>query len=323
MKRLVLFSLLTATVLLPACGDKETSSGDAGTDTDTDTDSDTGVCSEPADSPVDWFNISDDFDSYNVDDKIAEVAGPPWIIWDYNAGGPLDPAISDAQALSGSNSLLIEAGDDLVLHVGKQAEGVFQIDFQVYLETGRIGYFSILQRFWSEDESSGNAMEYIRWGVDVFFDDGGTGVVMAAGLAPSFDYTPNAWVPVSAVIDLDTNEGTMTIDGTEVATWPWNLGSTGENDCQRLGGINFYGNPSDSNNDDGDCGYYVDDVSVTNTDTVVCDADNVAICDAAYADCQVVCDETDPTPECYDACFTEYCDCIISAGCDPADYDCS
>ncbi len=248
--------------------DADTDAGaDAGTDggTDAGTDADTGaeICQEPADDPGSWSDISDNFDTYTVGASLAEQAGDPWVVWDYNSGGPLDPVISDVQAFSGAKSILVETYDDLVLDLGTLAEGAYQIDFQIYVPAGNIAYFNILQRFWSEEESSGIQEDHNFWGVDVWFDHGGTGVVLGEGPYRTFDYAQDAWVAVSAVIDLDANQATMSIGGEEVHTWAWrNLDYGGASNCQRLAGVDFHGSPTDSIGDLGRARYYIDDVSV-------------------------------------------------------------
>jgi hypothetical protein len=57
-------------------------------------------------------------------------------------------------------------------------------------------------------------------------------------------------------------------------------------------------------------------------DCAICQSDDIADCDAVFADCQLACDD-DGGPECYDDCFADYCVCIIGIGCDPAEYDCT
>ena len=69
--------------------------------------------------------------------------------------------------------------------------------------------------------------------------------------------------PALGVLEKLKLESVVTIDGTEVYSWPWNLGNAGEADCTRLGGVDFYGNGQDSNEDDGDPDFFVDDVSAT------------------------------------------------------------
>jgi hypothetical protein len=123
------------------------------------------------------------------------------------------------------------------------------------------GYFNILQRFWLEEEVGNDAQTYCYWGVDVYFDGDGSGVMMAENVTTNFTYTQDEWTAVNAVIDLDLNEATVTIGGEELYTWPWNVGTTGENDCPKLGGVDFYGATQDSAGENCDPSFYIDDVS--------------------------------------------------------------
>ena len=99
--------------------------------------------------------------------------------------------------------------------------------------------------------------------MDVFFDGDGSGIVRAEGEDISFSYTQDSWVAVNAVVDIDGNEATVTIGSTAVHTWDWNVGNFGENDCPRLGGVDFYGPGYDSSETPADPGFYIDNVSVT------------------------------------------------------------
>jgi hypothetical protein len=132
----------------------------------------------------------------------------------------------------------------------------------MFVETDMLGYFNILQRFWTEDEEAGGeAQGFCFWGVDVFFDGDGTGVVMAEGDTIAFSYTADTWTAVSATIDVDLNEAAISIGGSEVHSWAWNVGTDGENNCHQLGGVNFYGIGQDSGGDGGEPSFFIDDVS--------------------------------------------------------------
>lgn len=267
-------------MLTAACGDDDDDSVadggvDSGADTDADTDSDAdgdtdsdsdsdGECGpDDPDNAGDFADVSDDIDSYTAGSALADQAGAPWYTWNYSAGSAIDPLVSDAQSVSGANSIHVEADDDLVLSLGPLASGAYEIEFQIFVEAGMLGYFNILQRFWTEDESGGEASSYCYWGMDAYFDGDGTGLVWAENETTAFTYTEDAWTPVSATIDLDLNEAAVTIGDTELYTWPWNVGTTGENDCPRLGGVNFYGATQDSSETDGTPSFFVDDVSAT------------------------------------------------------------
>ena len=180
--------------------------------------------------------VMDDFEGYSVGDGIA-ASSDDWVQWEF--AGSMDCFISDEQAASGSNSLLVPEGSlpDVVMLLGNQTSGAYRVEWKTYIPAGATGYWNI-----QEDEEPG-----IGWNLNVFYnqDSGapGTGVVQESGT--TFTYPEDAWFDVAIYVDLDNNSLRLLIDGTMVdeVDFPNNLG-----------GINFF-SIDDANR------YYIDDVA--------------------------------------------------------------
>lgn len=158
-----------------------------------------------------------------------------WELWP----GAEDGTVTTEQAFSGTNSVLIAEGqlDDILLLLGNQTEGRFELSWQYYIPAGATAYWNI-----QNEENPGQ-----QWNMDVFFNqDGGaagTGVIQQTG--ETFTYPEDQWFQIFMIIDLDNDVLSLDIDGNNVTdsyAYPDNLGS-----------INFF-------SIDGANRYYIDDV---------------------------------------------------------------
>ncbi len=155
--------------------------------------------------------------------------------------------ITNTNAVSGTNSLLIESDNDPVLLLGDKTEGQFTIDFDLMVADGYRGYFNILQHF--EDVNS-------KWGLQVFFDTLGNGSAWAGSTSGNlFQYQYDQWMHFHCYINLDDDLAVLKLDDNEIAVWQWSTGTYGQNNVNKLAAINFYGW-----GDAGPSKYYVDDI---------------------------------------------------------------
>lgn len=167
-----------------------------------------------------------------------------WTTWSGTEGGAEDGIVTSDFANSSTQSVFIGEGQvqDILLLLGNQTSGVYNLSWMEYIPAGKTAYFNI-----QEDETPA-----VAWNIDVFFgadDTGatdvfGTGVVAQTGT--SFTYPEDTWFPVEMIIDLDGGTLSLSIDGTEVEG---NYAYPGS----QLGAANFF-----SINDDNS--YYIDDV---------------------------------------------------------------
>ena len=190
--------------------------------------------------------FSDDFESYNAGDYIAQSDTVNWATWPGGTlGGLYDAPVSNAQAASGSNSLHLDNSasnvPDPVLPFGGQTwtSGSFEFTTNLYVET--TAYFNL----------QGSANIGTVWAMEMTF----TG---AGGLADPFTYDlgggaitgayPGTGVWFNVMLkcaDLTTGTWELFIDGVSQGTATLPNGTA-------VGGCNLYA--AAGNN------YYVDDI---------------------------------------------------------------
>ncbi|HKK09674.1 MAG TPA: hypothetical protein VJ939_02505, partial [Bacteroidales bacterium] len=189
--------------------------------------------------------FEDNFDAYTVGTGVAEQSDT-WDTWSSDPGSAEDALVSDAYAQSGSQSMVVEGTNDMILPLGNKTSGSYNVSFNYYLESGYGGYFNI-QHF----EAPGN-----EWAYEVYMSDDGTGYLMADGAEIDFTYPQDTWFAIENQINIDADEVTLIIDGVEVHTWPFATQASGGAGEPQLGGVNFYaGVPNEETPQ-----YYVDDV---------------------------------------------------------------
>ncbi len=92
--------------------------------------------------------INDDFEAYNVGDKIAQAAQAAghdwWTTWNNNPGSNEDGTVAEA---GGSKCGYISGVADNVLLLGGQESGTYDLEFAIYCDAGKYGYFNILHDF--------------------------------------------------------------------------------------------------------------------------------------------------------------------------------
>ncbi|NTW26091.1 MAG: T9SS type A sorting domain-containing protein, partial [Lentimicrobium sp.] len=139
---------------------------------------------------------------------------------------------------------------DAVLLLDDYTEGVFNVDFYIYIPTGKVGYFNLLQDF---------AGSTSQWGMQAYFNIGGGGTVDAGALsAAAFTYTYDTWHHVSVKIDLDNDFAVMKLNDTELVSWVWSSGSFGTGTLNKFDAANFYAWA-----ETGTPGAFFDDISIT------------------------------------------------------------
>lgn len=189
------------------------------------------------------------FDTLTVGNHLAQEAGFPWTTWSNAPGGSEDPLISNTHSSSPSNSIVIEGTNDAVLLLGDSITGRYAISLNVFIPSGFIGYFNILQDF-----NGSNSI----WGTQVYFDAGGVGSVDGGGAGTgSFTYNYDQWIPVLAIIDLNTDWAEIYINNSLVVDWQWSIEVNGSTGQKKLDAMNFYAWTGDS---EGTPRAYYDDI---------------------------------------------------------------
>ena len=186
--------------------------------------------------------FTDDMESY----ALGPVFQNNWSNWDNNPASTNLSAIASTNfASSGTQSMLIDNNtiQDAVLNLGNKSTGIWTVEFKLLIPGDSTGYYN----FQEVTHINGGA-----WALNFFFNDAsatpGTAIIRddsnpALDLG-TFAYPQSTWFTMTHVINLDTDEITVRVDGNQVYTGAF------------LSGIDFYS--IDANHQ-----LYIDDVSMT------------------------------------------------------------
>ena len=204
--------------------------------------------------------VNENFDSYSAGTFLADAAGAPWSTWSNNPGGADDAVISDEQAASAPNSGAWTATStnggpgDVVLNLGNQTAGVWNISFKMYIPSGFGGYFNILHVL------QGNSS---KWAVEVTFPANGDVNIMLQNVTTTYgSYPHDAWFPVHITVDMNAVQASLEVNNTAVHTWPfnWNAGDANAG-LNQLAAMDFFAYAGEADL----AKYYIDDVVVEGT----------------------------------------------------------
>ncbi len=199
--------------------------------------------------------FQDNFEGYTAGQQIACQSAGVWKTW---SGVPCnlteDALISNSYSFSGANSVVIKDSNDIVREIGTPiSTGIAEVNFQVFIPTGKSGYFNTLANF--------NPPTY-AWALQVFLNANGNGTLDAGGAsAATFSYPQNQWFPIKIVADLTADTGRFYINGTFIHKWQWSKGTFGTSNDKRLDGSDFFGYTV---NDE----MYIDDYNIVRTNSV-------------------------------------------------------
>lgn len=207
--------------------------------------------------PVTSVDLLEDFESYTAGDKLVEQALAQgldyWTCWsgDGGAGGAEDGTISTEQTFTGDNSVMCDGTNDFVMLFGDKTAGKYSVDFYMYIPSGFVGYYNILQAW-------GPGGTGATWGLEIYFDPGGIANVTAENQTPftTFNYPYDTWFHMENIINLNMDEAMLMIDGTEVATWEWSVGASGGG-INQLAAMDIYAATTN-----GTPKFYVDDIQL-------------------------------------------------------------
>lgn len=190
---------------------------------------------------------SEDFEALNVGEGIAQQVPTWWTTWDDSPGTATDPLVSNAYANEGSNSLIIGAGNDVVMTVGSLTENRYKMDFYMYVPTDRAAFYSPMQEFDPEGSVFYNGMQ-------VFFING-NGTVDGGGEegAATFNFDHDTWLHIVQYFDLDADVTDLFINDELIFTGQWSLGIS--HTLNMLQGFDMY-----AWDNDGTPEFYLDDI---------------------------------------------------------------
>ncbi len=194
------------------------------------------LVSASATAQVVW---EDNFDGYTLGDLVVQDPNGDWEGWDGDVGATAE--ISDEQALSGTQSVKLLTGSDLVQPFSGIAGGLWTLRASVYVPADHTAetYFILLNGYPS---AAGNWSTQLRI-------TGGQITAQLFDAEVSTDVVVDAWAEIRVEFNLDTNEQSIYYDGTLLRETPWQSGGNAE-----LQGIDLYsagGSP-----------VYIDDMSL-------------------------------------------------------------
>ncbi len=197
--------------------------------------------------------VNENFESYTANQSLAQQSSL-WETWSGSFGGSDDALVSNAFALSGSNSLLINHDNDMILPIGNYNSGHFTIEFNAYMVEE--AYFNVMhtcKSSWAFDLylTASNEIKYL--------DQSG---ISNSIVIDTFSY--NEWVNFRFDIDIDNDVVTTYINNIERHQSVFSNAATGSTGSG-LTCVNFYGlsgfNGVDHSN------YHIDDIVITELNT--------------------------------------------------------
>ena len=197
--------------------------------------------------------IDDDFEAYPLGGKIAEsaiaIGNDWWTTWTNHPGGNEDGVIAEA---GGTQCGYISGANDNVLLLGGQESGAYDLEFAIYCDEGKYGYFNVLHEF----NGSGST-----WAMQAYLNatnDGSTssttyvpghGTVHAgANSNGDIPAVVNEWMYFRIHVDCDLDVAelfyrseTTQPEEISIVSWQWSLDSFGENVVGRkMDAMDFY-----------------------------------------------------------------------------------
>ncbi len=197
--------------------------------------------------------IDDDFEAYPLGGKIAEsaqaIGNDWWTTWTNHPGGNEDGVIAEA---GGTQCGYISGSNDNVLLLGGQESGTYDLEFAIFCDEGKYGYFNILHDF----AGSGST-----WAMQAYLNATNDGSTSSTTYAPGhgtvhagansngdIPAVVNEWMFFRIHVDLDADEAELfyrseTTQPTEISivSWQWSLDSFGQNVVGRkMDAMDFY-----------------------------------------------------------------------------------
>lgn len=174
---------------------------------------------------------SDDFESYVVGEYLA-AQSDLWTTWSNAPGTAEDAYVSDAQSLSGTQSVVVEGTSDLVYLMDEYTSGVYSMEVNLYVPTGYCGYWNLQKT---------NLPYPGEWAFQIQFDV--TGIASAdagAAAALTFPFSFDTWINMELVVDLNADWCEIWVDGVMLYEYQWTLGCFGTPGLLQFGGMNLF-----------------------------------------------------------------------------------
>jgi len=207
--------------------------------------------------------ILEPFEEYTVGNHIAtegaEAGHDWWTTWSNAPGGAEDGVVAE---YGGSKCGYLTYGNDQVLLLGDEENGVYDLEFDILVPQGKNGYFNILHHFAGSNS---------KWALESYLHMSGSGnhspgtcMLNVAGQniqGPTVVY--DAWMHFRLHVntDMDVAEYYYTAPNSEeelVYTWQWSLDTQGTYYGRKMAAMDFFP-PQDAAHSE----YYLDNFSYT------------------------------------------------------------
>ena len=195
------------------------------------------------------------FDALAIGDSAVYYMGVPWNTFSDAPGDPMEDAeITNIKSHSGSNSLFIDAHNDVILNLNDKTTGRYNVQFYLWVDCNYLAYFNFLNQFSGPTNSI--------WGFEAYMYDDSVFVHANGPMAAKAHFSHNTWNKVNMIVDLDDDFATFLINGVEISSYRLSKGALGMDTLCKLDAINFYGmNPfSAPTPTNATAGYYIDDI---------------------------------------------------------------
>jgi len=177
--------------------------------------------------------FEDNMDSYPVNSFLG-VVNPDWYeTWSNLPGSGEDAQVVTTFAHSPTQSASVDktgGTTDLILKLGDKVSGAYVLDWYMYVENNKCGYYNI-QHF----ESPG-----IEWAFECYFRTNGTIELQVGGQTVNGNYPKATWFLVHHEIDLDADNIKLYINGTLLHEWPFSYQGGSTSGTLQLGGVDLF-----------------------------------------------------------------------------------
>ncbi len=207
--------------------------------------------------------IYDPFEEYTVGNKIAVEALNAghdwWTTWSNDPGSAEDGVVAE---YDGSKCGHLTYGNDQVLLLGDEENGVYDLAFDILVPNGKNGYFNILHDF--NGSNSTWALEcYLHMTGSSAHSPGSSALNVAGQTISGPTVIYDDWMHFRLHVDTDSDvaEYYYTAPGADevlVYTWQWSLTTQGANYGRKLAAMDFFPPQNAANSE-----YYLDNFSYT------------------------------------------------------------
>lgn len=182
-------------------------------------------------TPTARANWADDFESYALGSGLHGQGG--WAGWEGNAGA--DAYVTDAYALSGTQSVEIISTSDIVQEFSGYTSGVWDFVAWQYIPGNHTGdtYFIMLNTY---------GVGVHNWSVQVQFSGG---VVTSQNENTTLPWITDQWVEIKVEIDLDTDQQSIYYGGTLLSQKSWSDGVSGGG-ALNIGAVDLFSDGADT-----------------------------------------------------------------------------